>query len=936
MAKRQQVQYRPPDVGLSPAAAPIDSGFIARIPKPDLFPAEELAGLSDILAGIAQSAAKKEADVQYTAGKNAALGAPPDVIDEIAAAARDLDGAEKKRRANQDAWAKLVASGRVPEFSSPWFRVAYMETTARRLLSQYTDGLMRRLPEASTVIDATTGQPIVPESTEKIIATEWNKYANNGVLSDYYASRVAADLRGTANERFRAAASEALGKAQAEAREQFLTNELSRKFTAWALADSPPTPDDVSSVEVYILEELRRKSVPDPRAVVMKAASFAAASADATDDGSGAGSEAAALLRTVSRVKVGPLSLEKDAEAGLDLMKWIRDYEDLHDDRDVRRLQRRPMEQRAAVDSGTTEALPLIRAAKDAGEDPIAAARRLTAEATESQKWGVYTPHVVESILAAAESFTADRRPDDGTIVDSLERRIVQGDRLAGLSDDVRAAMNAGRIGGDTAQKLLDRLAKRVDIVPLIEENPAYTATVKSLAEANDLQGFPPDVQAKYDASANGLIEEFRRDAAEFAKSVHGLPDAQLRARQWYSERGAEVRSKIAAEVKTVRSQRAASLEGIYDRINHFTSADDLIDKARGLLTVDEVARLKEASGRAGDRTQFFSTPAYADAEADVKMLVAANMAEAGETTASALSIDTLAFYSRMLRQRADSWLGENLAKTAPSEAGTQFAAALDEMVDEVAAKVGKGTREVLSRGLEAGKKPEEVTGAIRAVNESFEMAQSLVAAEPGDVAALLTSAVRRDPLVASGVYSVQSDFFKGGGRRYGVDGRNYSESLKLVARTDVPEQARAAAVAAVHRSTGISAEDVLADRLVLRPSAQLVAEAEKINAAYERLGRIYKMPPGELTTSLSYPYPFVRQVLDPDQPSVSLKDVQLDPYTTPFFKSVDELRTWRESRRDDLLRLTQRLGLATDQATVDEWVKFQVDAIERAYPNNR
>lgn len=914
MPRRPQVPNLPDAPETQPASSPVQTFYAPRLPAPVLQNLVDLSPLSDTLAKILDVQQQRKSEQATQMGVQAFGDATDAEKQDLANATKGLTDAEERRRANQEAWAKLVAKKQIPEWASPWARVGFMESSARQIVGQYARDLDKRLADVSTVIDPQTNLPKEPDRPDKIISQEWAKYADNGILSDYYGGRVGQELRQRAEEGFKDKAARAVGAQIVTVRKQQMSNEVGNNLLEWATKDSGPTPLDYEAFNQYIRVEMRLKSIADPRDVVMQGLKFAAATLANTDAG-----EAIRVLHQAQNIQVGNTTLGADADTGEEIAKLVERYEAQKEHDDRHELELKPAQLQEDIRSGERTYMEELLKAKNTNGSILGKYNELDARFAAEKPWGENTPIVRNELRKYAESL-AGSTFDDATSFGHLEDQIALGVNLDSLAGQIRVAP----LSGESKAKLQKQLEARSNnaVTDLLENNPGYVNTLNRLSAAAHLPGVSPEIGARYAQDDETAFVQLQRSAVEYAKSIAGQPGAVNLMREWADKQITPLVADRQKRNADILSHRTEAFQKVADVIAHRGDATPLLSQNAQWLTLEERQGLQKQSDNESNRTRFFSTEPFQQAEEELQHAISVKLDELGEPVNSALRDAWTADFKRELRGKASAWLTENLPKMAPKDQLDLFNQAMGEISGEVFKSVSGKDVSAMSDKMKAGKSFTEVVESERENATQLASAKSLGELSLTDLAKKLTATGGgyRNNLVSDYFARAQENFIKKPDHPFtNVVNRGWYEAIassevnEILKRTDIDDTAKAQAVASIYGPTGgIGIQDVLNNSI---PSLTKFQQDKAEEIAWYASGTYSK------EQSLAW-------LSERSKLTLPLKGVKLEPYVYSFFRNLDDLHDWVDNRQDELRKASALLGVPPEGFR--DWMKFQRATLDR------
>jgi len=970
MAKRPQVDLGLQEPQITPAAEPVNLYYSPSLPAPLMKQVVDLSPLSGTLAQIADAEQKKQAERDRVAGKQLYQSLSPDKTIALQQADTSLTEAEKGRKDNQRAWASLVAKGVVPESASPWTRVGFFETAAADLMNGYSSRLNAQLESVSAAVDA-NGNPVAPGDAKKIISDEWNKIAGHPIFQDFYGGRVAADMKEKIDRSFEAQAADAQGAAQADFRRTQIVNSLSSTMNAWAVSGDVWSPDQYAQLSALANEQMHGRSMKDVSGAFMQAIEFVAAKENEIDPHS-----AVTFLRNAARIQSGNTTIGEDTRTGAKLAELRKQYETEAETREAKDRAQRINKENDTVRDAVTQALQVMSKAEVDGTSPSAAVNTFITDAQAKNTYGDLTGRVVAELKSIAEAKADVSAPG---LAEDMHRRAALGE-TTGMIEEAQAMLRSGKLSVKDYTGVVADVRSRTDITPILEGNDAFVAQRAALSRALTSTNVPTELRGSLDQLAADKEASFVSDAAAFAKTVAGQPDAKDRVRSWAMDRAAKDKADYAAEEQKIVDSRKQYTTSIRTKLQRHEPAEAEIQAASdaGAITLSEAGEFGATSSLLSDWTWYKDRSEYKAAEQDIQMAamqaVNDNFGKPGE--ASAQLGDMLTLSRRMLSDKYSEWLSAELPGMPTAEIAGKSRAALRTISDEVVKELGNAARERAKRLIAGGK---DISSAVVEGQEAPKGAPSDYEA----TAAAFATAGRpaftqilnkgRSTIVDANIYSKLdglslSSWFHT--RRPGVEDAVLTEAARLSKSGLDPVEVQKAAHS-MAKDLVVPWQDAVSGKLTFAPSATSVYHADSLVArSFARVdveraragilptlsglfadsgGRASAFDEGELNALAKKAVPgspldsAVRDAISTLSAAKASKAVSfpfdpalVDPMTTPFFRSMSELDVWAGDGKvgDAQSKLLGLLGRPQTPEGLAQFYKAQALAVLRTNPD--
>lgn len=892
MARRQQVEFDPQAPNLQPAAAPQSVPYGPRIPRPQLLPVEELAGLSETLNKISVQQQAKDNEAALEAGRKAGLDAGQDVLDELAAAHRTMDAAEFDKLANQKAFLAAEKSGDITQAQNPWRKVGFIESASRRVMMQYENDLTLAMNQATATVDQ-DGMPVLAKSPQQITAEVWAKYKDNPFLNDYYGSKVATTLKANADAKFSQQATNELAKNQGEATQVNAENSIFQWSLTHSLGKDPLTPEQVAGFDA-VVNEWAAKGV-DRRAATWNGVLAMARSIESADDAPEASQAAAQALRNMRALKVGTTTLGKDAEFSVKVDAEIARLENQAESRASKKSAGEEAELRNNTRDAQRQFLARVNDAKKAGggsADVVAVAREMADDLMKANPYGKNRDLVIRNLKEYARTVLAE---DSAALREEILSKATSTTGVADAQARLDVALHAGEISTGDFEATSAALAQRNSLAPVLEQSPVVQKAWRRLETAGSLAGLPETTAAGLAPQVEDIKSAFDSELTDFASHLDpNLPVAAKNEeiRQFLATRAPQVEQALRDVSNNVRVEREAMFKAAEEDIAHGTNplTSGTLDRTR--LTAAEFAHYQQRGSEAGDRTRFFRDGSYLRALDVLNSAVADKLKD----VAPARTLEM----QYALKNRFDTEylanLDQILKSTEPAEVNAKILEWTKEAVPDFMQRTGNSYIDAYTEALAPQGKGAEAAGKrTEDVEANLEQARAMQTQDAAGQAKTLTQ--YRDPSVPVYVYDMLEKHLSGSGGFLGMGSpvtrpqmqdRLAYEGRRLLTDLSLTPEQKGAAAASMYAPYLIPAEDALADRIVPSASpefeANLAREIEQVRML-DRMDPKYKERVPEFGARLR-----ALEVSASKPAAISIKGVQLNPYTTRFYRTPAEM----------------------------------------------
>ncbi len=933
MPRRQQVEYRPPTANLEPIASPTSRPFAPRLGPETILPVQELAGLSRTLTGIVVQQREEQGKLARSEGLSAAEGAPPDVLEEIRAATAGQNTAEGKQKALQDQFAALVKSGKIHVSEDPWAHVGWVEGMSHRLMAGYDQKLTARLGEATATQDA-DGNPVVAKDPDAIIAEVWAEYKDNPLLTNYYGANVARQMKSRADESFTGESAKQLGENRVKDTATWYTNTLNDKMFGLAVSGQEPTAETWEQLRATT-QELYRKTggLVDIPQVLMAAAQGAAARQEAVDDGSGAASRAAELLRDLRDAPSGATTLGKDSRTAPQLERLIEQYETEYAQKQGKAAQKDADQDRKAIADGLRLYHTMLDAAKegtDGTADPKQIGRRFADRVRESNEFGDRTGLVIAQVEGAT---LASGERQGALLAAQVAQELEIGGNAAVAEHTITNLYTTGAVDRQGFESVMNLIAKKSDARPFIEGSAASLADHRSLEVAAKIPGLPEEYAGEIGVQEQGnqraLISDYSRREVEAMSEIAALPQTQQREaeRKWRAENTPKLEAALRENSLKFVQERNAARAKVHELLLQAQSPAAFIEENRRYFATDEVERWRADTVVHTDYESMTESPAY-QRSAGLSIQTVANQFKDDPDQAILVDIARRAHHDFFVEGIGNALAGQDPAKRNAIVA--QLSRDItDQVIEEVNAQKVARFEQAAEVGGETVTEAKELTDF--AANDLGKA--SRVTQDPTTAAAEFTAAPSRH--VSEDLAEMQAAFF-GGERKYGVASkfgtpfgkvkqshlvdRAFVETKALLDDPNADPAAVGQAAVDMRLGTLIPAEEALAGKLTVQGSDDWKQRTSDF------LNRSFFM----FDLASVEKYKLVKAESDRAPVTVDISKAKIPPYTTAFFRTEAELDLWADTRPADFRALADKFGVLGGDRALKTFYNFQRQAIQR------
>lgn len=947
MVQRVQVQNPVAPPALQPVASPTNQFFVPKIPAPQMAPIIDLAPLSASLAAIQDQQQQRDAQEAASLGAKGASIAPPDVLDQIASASKDLDTAEAKKNANQDAYAKAVASGQITGSQNPWSYVGFQQVAARRDMGKYSDELNSKLSQVSDLIDPKTGLFKNPTSADQIIQETWDKYKGSGAFTDHYGGQVMTDMKLKTEAAFRTQASQKLASAMDSYHTELVSNEIGRAVSAWSdrTIDANDLQVQQEAVAKYMTDDVYRMGVANVRGTFMQGLKAATHQVAVTDPAG-----AANILRNAKDVKINGVRVGDDANLSPEINERIRTYDDMQERDDRQKAEQAHVQLGADQLDGRQKVYKAIADEHAQGAAPGSVSQAVIDDALKTNAWGKNTGIVADDMKKVAYGTQAD----DLKVKSAIDQGILKGQDPAVLQGFINSSVDNGSLTATSALALTQDLKKRSDITPLIEQNPTVETLLNDAFRSWNVAGLTPALTeeraAQFEDKKNSLMASV---LVPYAKSIATNPNASELMRQKVQEVRGDFLTDLRKSATDLTTQITEANKEIEDRMAHEQDATDLLNKYGKYFGDQRLATLTSLNLSKSSPETWMRSPAYLS-NLGIVMKSVDSAVETEEGKGGKIQPDFGAMHEEFMHQfedKAAAWRADNLGKLTPAAITSAFRSAMTDIADELVGKVtGSNIGKVLSEQMRGGKSAKAVLGEEAA--NTADRTQAVRSTDPkldaDGITDVLMPVAAKNPNVSSDLYHMQRAFMSRS-LNYTVfqpadvarDGapatpfgrvsqdqlreRVNFEASRVALRTDMSDQDKSAAYLKLLGPLGVNYRDVLTGQTTITlpdaTRAGVKAELDRTLAQSKAFSNV------DSVRWYDRKIQSLQAVLANKGTTVDLKSANINPFTTPLADSLDELKG---ISTNDMKALAEKFGIPSDDKSLKEFVYFQKLAVGR------
>lgn len=852
------------------------------------------ATLGGLFSEVSAGKKAKQAKEDQLAGERF-VAEKPDLVRHLEKTQAEIPDAELRRQQTIKDLEFLQRNGLIPDAANPNWRIGYARAAGRLLAREYQATVRGEIDKVSAVVDE-KGNPLPAGDPEAVISKAWEQFAKSPAVQSVYGGREALRLKEEIDNAFRAEVADRRAQNLEKAHQDNLASEIGGMFDAILAGNQAVTSDDLQPITEYLDKEVRGHSVLDPRGVTMRALELSIRRAASVD-----GEEGVRAVHAAQDLVVGGVRLGDDrGEVGLRLQELSRQVREQSKSQAQLELQQEDIKRRRIIQQAESEYIPLIMRAKAEGVSVQETARRyaetvLQADA-DTGKYGGRGAFVVDAVNEYARA-SDQARSSDRAVLDQFGVLVSKGE-LDSADALITHALGSRSLTGEDYASLSDIISKRRDTTSFVEANPVYNS-IKGRYGSERATGYSPEIQQRLDRQADDLLARMTDDYATFVRTTAGSPDREQQHRAWLEERWQADQKTLRTVQDDIRQRRNDVERDVRQRLVRYQDAGPAIDEAEraGSLTIVEAQNFREENNKAAEeRKRFHALPDFSDAS--TALARKALSAEAGGATPE--NLRTNDYVQRELRDRLDAALDDFLPTADPrsfeARARSEIRRIERELTDEVFPSATAKATEV---GLKGGQSAEKAKNAADLLGEDLGRSQQWSAQVALNREAITARMFTPTPGVPADFYRYAAGWMSGQDPIFGspVERRDVEMRARAVLRDpSLNPEARSAVLSII----GISPQEYLLGKATLGFDEDVRAELEY---------RLARIPFSEGRAKDSDEVRAIRAQLEPVE--VDLTDVQLNPYTTPWFRSEEAFKAFREDPAYPTF--LQRLGIDPD-----------------------
>lgn len=916
MAKRQQVDFRPPEAEIRPVAESASRPFVPRLPQSVVAPVQELAGLSSILSRIAAQQGAREFEVGRQGGFDEAEGAPQDVIDELAAAHRDQDSAEARLKASNDVITKAVKAGKIHVSEAPGVHTGFVEGAATRLMKGYDAKLAARLSEAAMTEDG-NGNPVIAKDPGTIVDEVWAQYKDNPILRNYYGSKIAQQIKVDADARFTSQALRQLGENRVNDTIRSSTQDLGDKFFEMQVSGQDPDETTWQTIRDWsqaVNDATAGKA--DRRKMMIAAIEDVASRIEGKDDGDLGFSQTAQFLRKLRPAPVGSTTAGADVEIAPKLEQMILDAERLHKSKVQDKEAAAGSEDRLAVAKGRREFLQFMQEKKKLGPvDPVGAFKEY--EEKFGPAFGNRQGLVMDDVLKVALVTDANLGAvEAGNLQKQLDQNVdpdVVADQLANM---------AGSMSHNAYMAVDEAIEQKRSLKPFLEGSPMYQTRKDEVVAAAVIPGIPPELRDEMGLAArdqnDALVADYykRAEAAavEWATMPKSARDAAQRA--WYNENVPALKQQLTENGRKFLEAQNTAVADINKLLRERQDPRAVIQANRDVLGARQVQNFESLAVEATNYQGMTRTAPYQDGSRIVGLALETKYAADPEKN---ILVEA---GLRALNKKFTSTIAEKLAGQDPSKADAIIYEHTKELSDEVLEEVENQRLTRYGGALEKG--GETLEEAKQSLNDAAADLQVAVSAQqtPEKAADAIVDS-RPMPHISDDLVDMQKGLISRERRAslgfarvrdHHVLDRAYAEVRTVLLNPAVDPTAKGQAAVDSRRGVVLPMEDVVAGKMRLAPSEHWRSKVKSYaEGMFGGPGAVLLASGNQQLTAKMLQQEFDRPPLE-----VDISKAKIGPYTQAFFRTSAELRQWVETRKPELWNAARGMGVPLGEQPVE------------------
>lgn len=956
---RVPVNYDPGEPSLRPAQSVLPIPYAPMLPRAAALPFEQLAGLSGTLAKISLQQKERQNEAELEIGRKLGNDAGDDLIDQLAAAHKNMGEVEYQKQLNQAAFLNAEKKGDITPAQNEWRTVGFTQSAARRVMSKYESDLIAAQQQATAVVDK-DGNPTPAKPVEQVIQETWSKYKDNPFFQDYYGAKESNGLKVAIDSRYRQDAANKLAGNMAKEYQDNTANEFSR----WATTQFQKGATDEETLANFskIANEHRLQGV-DVAKAAMDGFRVAAANAAAADDGSGL-SHASTLLRLVQNAKVGNLTIGEDARTGPEIKDLIQHY-----DNEATRLKQIKLAGMEAEEqlharqaaSNMDQALSAAKAAQGAfGFPPVAQSAEMDRYINQyeaEQKGGEHTRADIQYLRQIQRSVFAG---DSDAKVEEILGALNRSKDAAKAQDLLDAELARGTISSGDFRKAQAGINEFRKVEPLLD-SPSAKATASRLASAASTPGLPTGAGESWQREAADKIAEFNTAQAQEARKVAGLPEAERSDHMdaWNKEHGDALTAQLRAGADGMRTKYVDTVNTIVGFSNKLQQIPEELLTLDNGLAPEQIGQWKAKNRENADRRANQVDRNNAAFNRTIELLKTAVLSsakgqnlEVADQAGLAIALET-----DTRRSLLGIYDAATAAATDPSKIEEDFNKRVLDYTDKRSKEIlGNKASEWVPyfRPVAEGGKGKTAEEAITAVTSdrnnvaAADRIRSMPSTNREALAKEMVAPMVADPNVPKDVAKVVESYHTGAGTGlWGLFSPNtvddarvaiYDGSNAVLRRTDLKDTERQDAITNMHAAVGIPAESLLKGSITLALPPSHVKALEKLAFEYRQItgyspdtSRAFEMSHPEYYAQRKQARDIIDTYLKAPAPESPIRDNTVNLYTTKMFKDNAELKNWFDNRRDDLRAIAEKHGMPTTDQSLQRLFDAQLELNTRS-----
>lgn len=937
---RRQVQPLQEALSIQPVASSPDFFQRPNLARPTEVPIYDFAPISETVTGYLAQKAKDRHESQIQAGQRFA-DENPQLVARLEAEAEKIRDQKERSEFLRKEFDRLQKEGKIPAAADPYFQIGYARSAARQTVASYRERVRARVAEVTTLKDPKTGEYTSPVDPDSILAQEWERVSQSPAILNFYGGQEALAAKEGVDEEFRTNAGQERSRHIEQDYLENLQREVGTRFDAVLNGSTEVNSTTLQPVTDFITQEVRGHNVQNPRELTLQALQLSLQRIAATDP-----QEAVRAAYAAQDLVVGGVRLGDDRSGvGLALEDLKRRYVQEAEQHDSREAARKESARALAITKAEDEYVPALLQARRDGQSLVAVGKDLADKILHDdavdKKYDGNGAFAVEALNKYVRSTDAARQSDQG-LVQQINVLVADG-RLDEADALTKSGLEGDLLTGESYAQSRTLIKQRRDVSQYVEGNDLVQTSLSAYDQAKP-SGLNPEIQDVEDNHVIDLKRAFSNDLADWVKDNLADPAFEDKRRTWIREHQAADLGDIRDRATELRSKRDETDRDIRQRLLRFQDAEDLIAEGErtGAFTVSEAQGLREQnSAQASQRERFFSLPEYdqglAALEADIQPDLPGQPLEAED-------VKLLESARSEYRDRYGAGLDRILSDPAisPRSFDAQARVLARDVQREMEKQLFPEQRALAAQTL-AGFKGGGTAAAIRA---------QIVTSEADLDASLQWAAVLRDPVARESItadslllpqhpavprkfykdaalwVSGEDPFFGSPVTRQGMDATALNAARSVSSDPTLSEADRADAIGAIVSTVGISPSDVLQERAQFVPTPEVQDDARVSLGVIETLLK-YNIASGAETDSLRAQIESIRPLAEGRITFASVKGYVYRPYTTPFFRSAQEMASFS----DDVAwpEFLRRIGIdPDDKDAVDTFLVQQLHTIDR------